>query len=262
MKRIEQRYRHFLDKDHMPAWEARQLAEATQYRLDDPAIKQLRSLRRLEWRQHRKAGLGKRSFNRRVAFFYAADGLIERGKYQVVKNIQGISKEPKIAKAIRMLRIQRETPAGTEGRYSILRKALFFPWEAKLLARMKDIDPTQRRHTFLSKPWQAMIKTHKAYVEKMLVKAESRVRKQIGNEAFKLLSNTRKKQLAMKILDDMLKKAYAMGKYSPFDWLKREYRPKTRPRVYQATQRKRAKAKTDRLLPTKRQREQTTLFFD
>jgi len=262
VKRVEQRYRRLLYKDHLPAWEARQLSKATEFALADPAMRELRSLRRMEWRQHQKAGLGKRSYDQRVAFYYVAEGLREKKKYQVLKNIQGIRREPKIARAIRMLRIQRETPAGTEGRYTILRKAGFFPWEARILANMKDIDPGLRRHTFLSKPWQAMVKNHKAYMVKMLVKAEARLRKEMGIASFNLLSNAQKKRRAQQILDAMLRKAYALGRYSPFDWLKREYRPKTKPRTYQSTQRKRSKSKTDRLLPTKKQREQSTMFFD
>ena len=262
MKRTEQRYRRLLDKDHLPAWEARQLSQATEFILADPAMRQLRSLRRKEWRQHKKAGLGKRSYNQRVAFYYVAEGLREKRKYQVLKNVQSIRREPRIAKAIRTLRIQRETPAGTEGRYSILRKAGFFPWEARVLATMKDIDPGLRRHTFLSKPWKAMIKNHKAYMEKMLVKAEARLRKELGRAGFSLLSNTQKKIRARGILDAMLRKAYALGRYSPFDWLRREYRPVKHPKAYQSTQRKRAKSKTDRLLPTKKQRAQSTMFFD
>lgn len=262
MKRVEQRYRRLLYKDHLPAWEARQLSEATEFTLADPAMRQLRSLRRKEWRGHQRAGLGKRSYNQRVAFYYVAEGLREKRKYQVLRNVQSIRRQPRIAKALRMLRIQRETPAGTEGRQRILRDARFFPWEARILATMKDIDPGLRRHTFLSKPWQAMIKNHKAYMEKMLMKAEARLRKQMGVTAFNLLSNAGKKRRALRLLDDMLRRLYALGRYSPWEWLKREYRPKTKPRVYQSTQRKRAKAKTDRLLATKRQREQSTMFFD
>lgn len=261
MKRVKQRELR-LRSEGFPYWEARQLSEATQYRLDDPAMKELRSLRRREWRSHSKAGLGKRSYNRRVAFYYESEGLKDRDKFQVVKNVQGIRRTPQIAKRVKLLRIQRETPAGYDGRYKILRDAKFFPWEARLLARMEDINPTLRRATFLSKPWQAMIKNHKAFVDKMLIKAAVRVRKEMGRAAYNLLSNAQKKRLAQQRLDKLLRNAYAASKYSPYEWLRREYRPKARPRIYQTTQRKRAKKRTDRFLPTKKQQQQKILFFD
>jgi|GEM_PF-6706098 len=261
MKRVEQRYRR-LTKEGFPSWEARQLSVATQYRLNDPAMKSLRSARRAEWRVHKKAGLSKRSYNQRIGFYYTVEGLKKDDKYQVLANIQNISNTPLVAKRIRLLRIQRETPAGYDGRFNILRKAGFFPWESRILARMEDIHPDLRRTTFLSKPWQAMIRNHQAFLEKMLIKAEAKIRRQMGSSAFKMLSNAKKKQLAMRMVEKALRASYEMGKYSPFDWLKREYRPKARPRAYESRKKTKAQARTRQFLATKKQERHSTLYFD
>jgi len=158
-----------------------------------------------------------------------------------------------------MVRVQRETEAGAEGRYRILRDAGFFPWEARLLSQMKDVDPSKRRHTFLSKPWQAMIANHKKYMDKMLGKAAVRVRKEMGARRFDELTKTQKRRLSLQKLNDMLRRLYALGKYSPWDFLKLEYRPKPKPRSYNPETRRRAKKRTEKLMGTKKQ---ATLFFD
>ncbi len=256
MKRIEQRRLRLL-KDHIPAFEARQLSRLVEYTLAGPVLKKIRSERKKDWRASKRAGIGRRDFNRKVAFAYEVEGFKARGKYQVGERMRQISRERVVAKAIRMLRISKTTPAGRLGRLHILEKAGFFPWEARILATMKDVRKELRRHTFLSKPWQSMIKNHKAHVAKMMVRAKVRLRKQIGPTAFNLLSESEKNRRAKKLLSDMLRRLYTQQKYSVYDWLKREYRPKTKPRAYQVTQRTRAKGKTDKLLKAK-----TVAFFD
>lgn len=256
---VQRRYARLLGEG-FPAWEARKIAAAREFRLADPALKVLRRERRVAWKETRKAGLGKRSLNRQIAFQYRAEGLVDdKGRFRPVQRLSEIREIPRVARQVRMVRVQRETAAGMEGRYSILRRAGFFPWEARLLATMKDISPDQRRHTFLSAPWQAMIKNHRAFVERMTAKAGNRLRKEMGETRWNRMTAAQKLRLSQEKLNDMLRRLYATGRYNPYDWLRREYRPTRAPRAYQTEQRKRSKKRTDKRLATQKQ---TVMFFD
>ncbi len=259
MKRVDQRRIRLL-KDGLAPFEARQISKRTDIRLADPELKALRRDRRAGLRAAKAVGLGKRSFNREIRFDYRTMGFTDkRDRLDALQQVARIANRPQVVKAIRIARVNRETSAGTEGRIQILRRAGFFGWEARLLATMKDIHPTLRRSTFESQTWQAMIRHHKDFVEKMMGKAAVRVRKEMGADRWNELTSSQKRRLARQKLDKMLRMLYASGKYDPWSWLKAEYRPKRIPRGYEVVARKGAKKKIKGLLGTKRQAE---MFFD
>lgn len=246
MRLSEIRYRRML-REGLPYWEAKRLADEG-VALRDPALMQLRRERRAGWREAKKAGVGKRAYAREIGFRYEAEGLRRERRYRPLEHFERYKVIPRVVAAVREIRTRRETPAGYEGRLRILKDAGFYLWEARILARMKDIDPAKRRDTFESKPWRAMIKNHKGYLEKMLGKALVRVRKELGERVFRQTPPRVLARMARDKLEGMLRRAYAAGRYSPFDWLKREYRPRPVPKGYQALKRRRATARTQRLM--------------
>ncbi len=259
MRRIDQRRIRLL-KDGLAPFEARQISKRTEIRLADPELKALRKDRRADLRAAKAVGQGKREVNLKIAFDYRTLGWVDkRGRYNPFRELERVAKRPQVVKAIRFARVNRETSAGTEGRLKILRKAGFFPWEARLLATMKDIHPTLRKHTFESQTWQAMIRHHKDFMAKMLGKSAVRVRKEIGKDRWNALTQSQRQRLARQRLSKVLKALYAAGKYDVFSWLKIEYRPKRAPRGYEVVSRKQANKKLKGLLGTKRQAE---MYFD
>lgn len=251
MKRVEQRYRRLFGEG-FPSWEARWISRQTDIRLTDPALKELRKERRRGLREARKIGVRKSDYTRQIGLMYRAEGLYRRGRYHPVERVEQYRQMPRVRRAIREERIRKETPAGYEGRRRILLKSGFFDWEARILARMKDIHPSLRRQTFTSKPWQAMIKNHAKYMRRMLAKAAVRIRKEIGEARFKQLTKEQVARLARQRLNEMLRRAYEAGTYSPFSWLKREYKPRPIPRGYQTLQRRRATRDTNKLMSTQK----------
>jgi len=259
MKRIEQRYQRLL-KEHVPYWEARSLAKATEYPLAHPAMRRIRSLRKLEWRQQK---IGKRDYSKRVGFFYEAEGLREKGKYQVREHIRQVSQEPLVVKAIRLLRAGRETSAGHVGRMRILvQRGKFFPWEARRLLSGLEGKFTEKRHIFESYQWQAMIRNHRAYVEKMMIKTASRLKREMGSNAYNRLSNRERLRRAKNRLNDLLLSLYNRQKYDVFDWLKKEYRPKKVKQHYEVDKKRRATKRTSELLASKKQQQRQLVYFD
>lgn len=236
-----------LTKEGFPFWEAKRFSDAG-VPLRDPALKELRKERRSAWKEAKKAGVGRRAFAREIGFQYETEGFRRERRYRPLEHFEKYKETPRVVAAVRAARIRRETPAGYEGRFRILKDAHFFPWEARLLARMKEIDPAKRRDTFESKPWQAMIKNHPAYVERMLGKALVRVRKELGEKRFRETPQRVLARMARAKLEDMLLRAYAAGRYSPWDWIKLSYRPKPVPKGYQVTKRRRASARVQKLM--------------
>lgn len=247
----EIRYRRLHDIEGMPHWEAKRFADAG-IPLRDPALIELRKERRSAWKEAQKADVGRRAFAKQIGLQYEVEGMRRERRYRPLERFEAFKTIPRVAAVVRETRARRETGAGYEGRFRILTEAKFFPWEARILARMKEIDPSKRRDTFESKPWQAMIRNHAAYMEKMLGKALVRVRREIGERAFRETPPRVLARMARDKLEGMLRRAYAAGKYSPFDWIRREYKPKPVPKGYQPLKRRRATARTQRLMSRKR----------
>lgn len=259
MKRVEQRRRRLLLWGFAP-FEARQLSKATEYPLNHPAMKVLKHERRIAYREAKRSRVPKSKLNQEIAFMYKAEGFYEKRRYLPLRRLKQIAAIPRIAAEVRTYRVIRESEGSYRGRYATLKKAGFFDWEAKILARMEDIkDPYMKRHTFMSKPWKAMIANQKGYRMKMLAKAGARVEKEMGSRRFRALTKKQRLHLASKSLSAMLRRLYEAGKYTVYDWLKIEYRPKPKPRSYDPEYKKRARRRTDRLQATKRQ---AVLFFD
>ena len=230
MKRIDQRRRRLL-KEGFAIQEARDISKATDIRLADPVLKELRRDRRAALRAAKATGpRAKTRVSREIVVELTAGGFVDkRGRITPLRHLESFGKRPRVVEIIRQREVARTSDAGFTGRFNILRRAGFFTFEARILAAMKGISAGKRQETFRSAPWQAMLKSRAGYIEKMLGKAIASVRKELGAKRFNDLTTSEVRHLALAKIERMLRRWYKTEHVDPFAWLKAEYRPKTRP---------------------------------
>lgn len=211
--------------EHFTREEAEQLSN---YPLSDPRVIAARHERKDIYWQYKEQGFTKKQIKEHVRFTNKVEGYT--GKKGVEKKLEDVksSSTTKSIYAEAKERFDRDLEA--RGRYRTLRKAGFFSFEAAELARMKNIPKQIRNQVFGTKPWQSMISSHPIALQNMLRAARNRIKKDPKNTGF---SDRQIEALAIKLVKSILLDHKAKKTFNPFDWLKREYRPKTVVKDYQ-----------------------------
>jgi hypothetical protein len=217
MTRQEQRYRR-LNIEGFPRFEAKAFVNI---KLSDPAMLMLRKERRAALRETRKQGISRTALNRQIAVFYRSEGHYRARRYLPLALFATYEAKQKALEAGRIrgleARERRETKAVDRSyrrRYNILINSGFLRFEARILAAMAHIRPGNRNRAFNTKPWQAMMQTRMDLVARLKSKGYSN-------------SEIRR----------MIRQWYRLGKISdPYEFLRREYKPKSKPLFYRVVQ--------------------------
>ena len=228
----EQRYERLI-REHFTPQEAKQLA-STNVPLTDPRMVSLRKERvELYW-QMRNQHLPKSHLRSEIRIYNKVHGY--SGKQGANRRIEEATGSNYYSEA----KNKWEQTQDFHKRFDILRKAGFYPFEARELARMRNIEPSKRDEVFKSKTWQAMIRNHPDALRELLNRAKIRINRDsdIGK-----LPPSRINQLANKLVREKLQEHKKKKTFNPYDWLKREYKPKSVIRNYDFTRVDKAEAK-------------------
>jgi len=205
--------------DHFTREEAEKLAD---YPLSDPRVIAARAERKDIYWQYKEQGLSKQEITKQVRFVNKAEGYT--GKKGIEKKLEDVKTSPatKTIYAEAKERFDRDLEA--RGRYRTLRNAGFFSFEATELARMKNIPKDQRNIVFRTKPWQEMISKHPTSLNDLINRAIARVKR---DSSTKGLSAKQIEIIAIKLVKSTLLDHKNKRSFNPYDWLKREYKPKS-----------------------------------
>jgi hypothetical protein len=221
-RRQEQRYNRLM-REGFPYWEARRFINT---KLSDPALVELRKERRRALREAKRADIPKRQLNKQIAIEYRSEGLYREGRYQPAMLLERYQARPSVIERakglITRVRVRFELAADERRRYNRLIDAGFLPFEAQTLAKMEHVHPDNRERTWNSAPWKAMIDSRR-----------------------RLVSGLLKRGYSKKKIREMIQRYYALKDRDPYDFLKREYKPRVSPKHYDIQKQAAFVAKTD-----------------
>jgi len=206
-------------------YEAKKLSK---YPLSSPAIRAVVKDRKETMREARRARIPKIQVRSQLSAMYKAEGITTKKGFNADLLIAQYRRRPDVKQAIERYQVSQQRVAyiesGYKDRYRVLRDAGFTVEEARQLARMRDIDPEKRDHTFKSGPWQDMMARHQDRI-KVRVK---RIAKRYGLTFAQ----------ALREYNRIINKKVKSKHVSPWDWIKIEYRPRKQRdyRTYEAEQ--------------------------
>jgi hypothetical protein len=205
--------------EHFTPEESKRLANLN-IPLNDPRMVAIRKERKDLYWQYKEQGYTKKDITKRVRFVNKAEGLT--GQKGIEKKIERIPHEAATQSYYLEAKVKFERDAETRNRYRILRRAGFFPFEAEELAKMKTIDPKFRKQVFDSPTWQKMIRNHPTVLNGLINRAVIRTRQ--DPKASKL-SDKQIAIIAVKMVRSVLIERKTNKEFSPFDWLRKDYKP-------------------------------------
>jgi hypothetical protein len=224
-------------------------------KITTPIFRRFRRQRVAMLRETRKEGVPKRQLEAQIRAMYKFEGHFAEGKYQPLDFLDRWTEKAKKfeVKKPEVVEAPREVSAG--GFYKRCYASLiwhgFVPFEAtefvSELAAIREAQKVKKpkgaksaEEVWNSEPWKAMRAHRRALIlswkRKGYTNAECRA---------------------------MIENYYKAKDSSPWDWLKKEYRPKATPRRYDVSMQKIAQRKTDRLLhPVRSKIRQKVMFWD
>jgi len=216
-RRQEQRYRRLL-KEGFLRWEARGFIDT---KITQPAMRLLRKERRATLREYKKQGVSKAHLSRELAAFYKFEGYYKNRRYQPLSLFEVyLAKQQAIeaertrelkAKGRREERAAKpEVDRGYPRRFQILIDCGFLAFEARILAAMAHVRSQNRNRTFRTHPWRAMMRTREDLVARLKAKGYSN-----------------------REIRGIIRQWYRTGKvHDPYEFLRREYKPRPKPLLY------------------------------
>lgn len=235
-----------LVREHFTHVEAEQMLKLN-LPLKDAKMQAARQERKDLWRSFRQEGLKKGEIRSRLNFVNKAESYL--GKTGAAKRLEEAAKSPGYQPLVEKVMFSNQAQADFQRRYIILRKAGFFDFEARDLARMKNLSPAQRNELFRGPMFQKMIANHPKEIVHRFDDALRRINK---DPRFSNRTEKEKKRVAVNMVRDMLLMHRMKKKFNPYDWLKKEYpRPAKPPSSYSrdnVSKSKQAAARHDNLV--------------
>jgi hypothetical protein len=235
-RRQEQRKARLLKEGFAP-FEARGFVNI---KLSDPVMLYLRKERRAALRSTHKMKVSQSALYRQYKVLYQAEGWYKGRRYQPLALFASYTGKVKEIEDKRIRGLQarqhREERAakperGYEARFRALLECKFLVFEARILATMAHIRPENRNKVFNTHPWVAM--------------RETRLR---------LVADLRAKGYSDREIRLMIRNWYRTGKVSdPYQFLRREYRPKQKPLLYRVA---------EAVMPKKQPRRRAAMIWD
>jgi hypothetical protein len=141
-----------------------------------------------------------------------------------IRPVLPVMEKYRVAKVFRPRRDLRH-----DARYQQLKRKGLADWEALHFAAMKDVSPEKRQVTFDSGTWQDGLGAYKRFKIKMIKEA--------------MRGRGLDKEDARILVAKILLRLFRAKKYSPYDFLKLEYKPPRKLRTYEEEARQKAREK-------------------